>query len=296
MQLKLISFEIDKSCLPSDAEKGEAMESVIQKLRGVLGVSMASALIAYQIEQGRAAEVVATVLPAVEAEEVLGIKMINIPPGKFQMGSADGHNDEKVIREVSISAFRMAKYPVTNERYKEYLEDIGGEGIPEEILDPEKANHPVVNVTWHDAVAYCKWLSEKTGRNLRLPTEAEWEYVARGTEGRTYPWGNEWDATRVAFNTGDGTRAVDLHDDVDSPFGVKDLSGNVLEWCSDWYADSYDESDIEDPKGSQKGEDKVLRGGSWREVDVDDLRGAYRDFNLLENGDDSNGFRVAEDL
>jgi formylglycine-generating enzyme required for sulfatase activity len=223
-------------------------------------------------------------------------EMVQIPAGKFKMGSTE-YKDEKPIREVEITKdFAIGKYEVTNEEYLAYLEATDQE-ISKEVADPAQARHPVVYVSWHEAVSYCEWLSEKTGRKFRLPTEAEWEYVARGTDGRKYPWGNEWDASKVTFDT-NGTRPVDAHPEGASPFGVIDLSGNVYEWIADCFALKYDPEDLKDPKGHESGgSPRVQRGGSWIDDSPDVLRSASRSFER-RHGDRTYyfGFRVAEDL
>ncbi len=221
-------------------------------------------------------------------------EMASIPAGKFKMGSTDGVSDEQPVREVTIAAFRLGRYEVTNEEYKPFLEASGRE-VPVEVADPAKAKHPVVYVSWEDAVAYCKWLSEKTGRKFRLPTEAEWEYAARGPKGLKYPWGNEWNQAKAVIYT-DGTKPVGSIPAGASPFGVMDMAGNVWEWVSDWHAENYDPNDIVNPKGPRNGVYRVLRGGSWNYYVSVFLRGAYRGYYLPENRDDYFGFRVAEDL
>lgn len=224
------------------------------------------------------------------------IPMIRIPGGTFSMGSWD-HGNEQPIRQVQISEFAIGKYPVTNEEWRAYLE-AKGEIIPTLVADPSKSRHPVVNVNWFDGEKYCQWLKEITGRNFRLPAEAEWEYAARGPQNLIYPWGNEWDPAKVVFNTR-GTEPVDSHPEGAGPFGVRHMSGNVWEWVNDWYTDRYNTEDLVNPKGSETGTFRVLRGGSWYNYfNSDYLRSAFRnnDRSQPESRYSTFGFRVAEDL
>jgi formylglycine-generating enzyme required for sulfatase activity len=239
-------------------------------------------------------------------------EMIQIPAGKFTMGSTE-YKDEQPVREVTISkSFDLGKYEVTNDEYLVYLQATRQE-IPALVNNPDKARHPVVNVSWYDAIKYCNWLSEVNGKEAvyeikdngeviwhtdkkgyRLPTEAEREYAARGTDGRKYPWGNEWDASKAVFNT-NGTRQVDGLDEVESPFGAKDLSGNVWEWVWDRYSD-YDSNDLTDPQGAKQSNSRVLRGGSWYSSNSDNLRGANRNNCYPDNRYNFIGFRVVQDI
>jgi formylglycine-generating enzyme required for sulfatase activity len=193
-----------------------------------------------------------------------GAEMVLIPSGKFMMGVKDTDNyftSEEPAHAVSIDSFYLDKYEVTNILYKSCVE-VHGCYLSEERWyydDPKYADHPVVYVDWYQSLTYCKW------RGARLPTEAEWEYAARGTDGRPYPWGNEGiDMTLANYESVGGTTPVGAYENGKSPFGVYDMIGNVWEWVNDWFDGTYYEhSPISNPLGPDKGEEHVIRGCSW---------------------------------
>ena len=196
-------------------------------------------------------------------EEIIGPdggKMVWVPPGEFMMGSNDGEDDEKPVHRVRITrGFWLGKCTVTNAQYRRFC-GATGRSFPSDSNQGEE--HPVVCVSWDDAVAYSQHYA------LRLPTEAEWEYAARGPEGRVYPWGNEWDAKRCCNweNRGPGGRTfpVGSFPQGASWCGALDMAGNVWQWCKDWYdAKYYAGSPAKDPPGPTSGPERVLRGGSW---------------------------------
>jgi formylglycine-generating enzyme required for sulfatase activity len=161
-----------------------------------------------------------------------------------------------------------------------------------------KEDHPVVNVSWHDAAAFCTWLSQLTGFQFNLPTEAEWEKAARGTDGRIYPWGDEFEAKRLnSFENGirETTPAGKYSPEHDSPYGIADMCGNVWEWCADWYAeDEYArraKARTVDPLGPEAGMMKVLRGGAF-DFNKSAVRCAYRAANSPFERSYDYGFRV----
>lgn len=198
-------------------------------------------------------------------------EFVDIPSGEFWMGSDRISDAEKPIHSVHVEPFAIARYPVTNAQYAVFVQATGRE--PPRHWEgsqppPHLANHPVVHVTWHDAVAYCRWLSQETGREYRLPTEAEWERAARGaTDRREWPWGDEWDSERCnTAESGPGTTTpVGVYPAGASPEGVLDVAGNVWEWCSSLYRpypyDAGDGRENTEAEGS-----RVLRGGSWNGI------------------------------
>lgn len=193
--------------------------------------------------------------------------VVFVPAGEFTMGSEDGAQDERPVVQIPVAGFHIAVHPVTNAQYAEFVR--AGAGKPPahwkgETVPEGLADHPVVNVSWHDAVAYCAWRSEESGRLHRLPTEAEWEKAARGSDGRTWPWGNEFDANKC--NTLEGgrgsTSAVTQFPEGQSPYGCLDMAGNVWEWTSSLskpYPYRADDG-REDPSAEGR---RRLRGGAW---------------------------------
>lgn len=238
-----------------------------------------------------------------------GAPMVLIPAGEFLMGTSislrDGGRDEYPERRIFLDAFYMDTYEVTSGRYLEFIKATGhrlpehprdktltlwkGATVPDAFKD-----HPVVNVDWFDAAAYCAW----AGR--RLPTETEWERAARGTSGRRFPWGNT-EPTRTLANylnqwrNGAGLEPVGSHPQGASQEGVQDLQGNVWEWVADWYdLHSYAKGPTRNPKGPAEGTLKVVRGSGW-ESEAPLLRSAHRLSSDPMNRNHSLGFRCAAD-
>jgi sulfatase modifying factor 1 len=204
-----------------------------------------------------------------------------VPGGEFEMGAegAPATPDEGPKHRVYLDPFLFAKYEVTNRQYQSFIKATGHR-IPENCCDAKYNlwrgyamvdgvnDLPTINISWDDAAAYCKWIGG------RLPTEAEWEKAARGTDGRTYPWGNEpvtgnranYSFDLVPFWDGVATLAkVNQYEFGQSPYGAYEMAGNVWEWVQDWYDDSYyKNSPAKNPTGPSNGQERVLRGGSWR--------------------------------
>ncbi|HEY3398802.1 MAG TPA: formylglycine-generating enzyme family protein [Armatimonadota bacterium] len=202
-----------------------------------------------------------------------GGTMVWVPPGEFVMGSEDGYDDEKPAHQVRISrGFWLGKYTVTNAQYQRYCREVGV-GFLEDSSWGD--NHPVFNVNWTEAKAYCEHYG------LSLPTEAQWEYAARGPAGLEYPWGDEWDARKccnLAHRGPQGsTWPVGSFPAGASWCGALDMAGNVFQWCRDWYAadDYYAHSPNTDPPGPDTGTARLLRGGSWH-CNADYCRSASR--------------------
>jgi len=221
--------------------------------------------------------------------------MTLVPAGEFMMGS-NLADDERPAHHVYLNAFYMDKYEVTVGQYAKYLEVTDMEEPPDwHIMNqPQHQKRPVVNVDWEDAVMYCKWAGK------RLPTEAEWEKAARGTDGRIYPWGNEV-PTRLHANYGRkewnnhlALVPVGSFEEGRSSYGIYDMAGNAWEWVSDWYDyDYYKNSPRRNPTGPTTGEDKVVRGGSWLYV-PEFLRSAHRFAAQPTNRHFGYGFRCAK--
>lgn len=190
---------------------------------------------------------------------------VAIPAGSFFMGDQSGSDDERPVHAVSLDSFELGKFTVTNREFIEFLEATHHD-FPRQLLKKTDPARPVVNVSWFDAIAYCGWLSERSKRRCRLPTEAEWEYAARsGSEKNIFPWGtrswNEWPDLHDRFN--DGPEPVGCFDP--NEFGLCDMGMNVHEWCSDWYDSTYySHSPSQNPKGPESGARRSSRGGSWR--------------------------------
>jgi antitoxin component YwqK of YwqJK toxin-antitoxin module len=189
-------------------------------------------------------------------------EFVAVKGGTFQMGSNSGRIDEKPVHSVTVSDFNISKTEVTFEQYDAFCDAIGRDKPDDEGWG--RGNRPVIYVDWQDAFDYCEWMSKTTGKTYRLPTEAEWEYAARGgskSKGYTYSGGNNLYA--VAWydnNSRDKTHPVAQKQP--NELGLYDMSGNVYEWCSDWYGD-YSSSPQTDPQGSNSEEYRVLRGGGW---------------------------------
>ena len=223
--------------------------------------------------------------------------MVLVPAGEFMMGSLGGDLDEQPVHKVYVDAFFMDKYQMTVGQYARFLTATHHDSPPEwNVMNrPQHQNRPVANVDWADATAYCTWVGK------RLATEAEWEKAARGTDGRTYPWGNEpptkFHATsgKEVWSSHSAVTPVGTLEEGKSPYGIYDMAGNVWEWVNDWYdPDYYSTSPSQNPTGPTTGGHKVIRGGSWGSNGITDLRSADRETHVPSFRGFGTGFRCAK--
>jgi formylglycine-generating enzyme required for sulfatase activity len=227
------------------------------------------------------------------------IHLVRVPAGEFLMGSADSDKDvdvdEKPQHKVTLDEYLIGKYDVTNAQFRAFVREAGYTTTAEaqgsgwvwdgsKWVDTKGADwqhpqgprsningrdsHPVVQVSRDDAMAFCQWASQAAGgRNVQLPTEAQWEKAARGVDGWLYPWGNTWDAGKANTSesrAGDTTPVGQYSPAGDSPNGAADMAGNVWQWMADWYeATYYTHSPTRNPQGPSSSQYRVLRGGSW---------------------------------
>jgi len=232
-----------------------------------------------------------------EVVNSIGIKLLLLPAGTFTMGSPASEKDredDETQHQVTLSKpFYMGRTEVTQGQWKKVM---GTEPWKGEDYVGEGDDCPAVYISWDDAVAFCKKLSDMEGRTYRLPTEAEWEYACRGETKTAFSFGDdEADLEKYAWFDGN---AWDINEKYahraaqkqPNPFGLHDMHGNVWEWCSDWY-DDYPSTPLRDPQGPDSGSFRVLRGGSWYRG-PSRVRCARRDVNSPEYGSGNGGFRL----
>lgn len=233
----------------------------------------------------------------------IGVEMIIVPGGVFRMGSEapDAPPNERPITEVTLSRYYISRHPITNAQY--------------EMFDPSHARkrapgagdtHPVVYVSSTEAMKFCQWLGSRERRRYRLPSEAEWEYAARGKDDRKYPWGNQegrpdlgnfadcntdfaWSDRKINDGFAESS-PVGAFPMGSSPFGVEDMAGNVWEWCSD-YMEAYRGVPKTNPRGPIAGVKRVYRGGSWKSR-FNSLRATTRGANIPSYACNDLGFRI----
>jgi len=264
----------------------------------------------------------------IRLDQAQEMEFVRIPAGEFWMGSDPqkdklADSDEQPRHRVTLPEYWLARAPVTNAQFAAFVQVAGHRTTAEELGSgrcwdgkqgkwvevkganwqhprgpdshiTQKSDHPVVQVSWADAVAYCEWLSQLTGQKVGLPTEAEWEKAARGADERLYPWGSQApDASRCNFdlNVQDTTSVGQYSPLGDSPFGCVDMAGNVWEWCTDWFDSKYyANSPAASPPGPAKGQYRVARGGSWYNGSGF-VRAAYRNRNDPDDRNNNRGFR-----
>ena len=222
-------------------------------------------------------------------------EMITVEGGTFTMGDTEmeGEGDEQPPHEVTLKTFQMSKTPVTVALYRQFCNETG-KNMPDPPSWGWIDNHPMVNISWHDAVGYTDWLADKTSKNYRLPTEVEWEYAARGgnkSNENKYAGGRSLDLVGWYKENSNGTTQP-VAQKRPNELGLYDMSGNVWEWCRDWYSsDYYAGSPKDNPRGPATGSFRVLRGGSWG-GGAARCRVAGRNFNYPGYRDGYLGFRV----
>ncbi|MDC8449801.1 MAG: SUMF1/EgtB/PvdO family nonheme iron enzyme [Nitrospira sp.] len=224
-----------------------------------------------------------------------GAPMVLVPAGEFMMGDNFRDEDERPVHLVYLDSFYIDQHEVTTTRYTKFLQT-AYRAVPKHWSDQvqkQQENRPVVGVAWNDATAYCFWAGK------RLPTEAEWEKAARGTDQRVYPWGKEApNGQRANFDLKDYGSLTDVgsFEGGKSPYGLYDMAGNVSEWVWDWYDERYYiEGITRNPKGYSSGKFRVIRGGSWRSGWVD-IRSTGRSAATPTDRYGDVGFRCAQDV
>ena len=235
---------------------------------------------------------------------ILGMEMLLVPSGAFFMGSADREAapNERPVAQVTQMCFYISRYPVTNWQYEKF-----NSAHAAKRATTADDSHPVIYVNSQDAINFCQWLSAQERKKYRLPTEAEWEYAARGSDGRSYPWGEKLDAGNLANFADRRTNFAWRDPDIDdgyaetspvgayprgvSPFGIEDMAGNVWEWCLDFFEPYKDKPRVNPKGGSAAAGKRIYRGGSWKSRPTS-LRATTRNFNMPTYSSNDVGFRI----
>jgi len=294
--------------------------------------AVASTLVAETVAEAASATLTAMPTPtpnlgigSTYINPVDGATYVYVPAGEFTMGSENGDSTETPVHTVYLDSYWLMETEVTNAQYDKFMEAGGytatsywsSDGwtwrTESNITQPRcwgdndynGPKQPVVCVSWYEAEAYANWLSSETGLDFGLPTEAQWEKAARGIDGQVYPWGNQWDGSRVNYcdknctydwadkESNDGyqyTAPVGSYPTGASPYGTLDMAGNVWEWTADWYS-YYQNSSERNPTGPASGTDRVWRGGSWFSL-PDLVRAADRNGNSPDVRVIDVGFRL----
>ena len=287
-----------------------AMYGALQMILVFCGVIVTTALLGAGVKPGEKPD--GSAVPPGKDEQVIGKDggpMVQIPEGQFVMGSNEGLPNERPEHKVWIDSYLIDQFEVTIKRFSKFMEETRHPAPPlwEEDGEGTTATRPAVGVSWLDAEAYCKWAGK------RLPTEAEWEKAARGTDGRRYPWGHMQPFVDIAnYNRGQWVNYTITLIPVDtlggmsvrhgtteggkSPYGLYHMAGNAAEWVADWYdREYYAKSPDKNPKGPDSGERRVIRGGSWSDSPAG-LRATARVAAEPDFQDLTIGFRCARDV
>ena len=192
---------------------------------------------------------------------------IDVEGGTFSMGDKEGlgNKDQRPTHQVTLKSFKISQTEVTVAQYRYYCKETGV-GMPKEPSWGWQDNHPMVNVSWRDAMDYADWLSGKLKQKVRLPYEAEWEYAARGgNKSKGYKYSGANNITEVSWHDGNSNNKTnDVAGKKANELGLYDMSGNAFEWCMDKYGvDYYANSPKDNPKGAANGDRRIVRGGGW---------------------------------
>ena len=263
----------------------------------IIGILRGTTLTPYEEAASESTDIPQSETDANAKEEPIEEDMVTIPAGPFVRGTTSGGFDEQPQRTIVLDAFSIDRYEVTNYQYQQFVLATGHRkaGPPsryaKSIGKMRGTNQPVVYVSWDDANEYCRW------KGKRLPTEAEWEKAMRGSDGRLWPWGNHeqpnganWARVQDGYEVSArvGTFKADK-----SPYGVMDGAGNVMEWVSDWYSESYYKTSPEqNPPSPEYGTYRVLRGGGYTTTGAD-IRITSRTKMVPDFRDETIGFRCA---
>lgn len=253
------------------------------------------------------------------------LKVVRIPAGEFTMGSGEADEDERPAHGVHLDEYHIGVHEVTNEEYAQFVREtkhpapavrylplmvtLDREATFREIAasyvwrdgapPPDRIRHPVTLVRVDDTLEYCQWLAARSGKPVRLPTEAEWEKAARGgLEGKRYPWGDDIDPSRANFLPDPSLKLYRGTQEVGSyppnAYGLYDIAGNVWEWVLDWYRPNYYATgEPANPRGPQFGSLRIVRGGAWVNDDVSFLTCSHRHKVPPDTYTYSIGFRIA---
>jgi formylglycine-generating enzyme required for sulfatase activity len=225
-----------------------------------------------------------------------GSVLVWVPGSTFQMGTNKTDPDKwldtaRPVHSVTLSGYWIGKYETSVKQYRQFCTDTG-RAMPTAPAWGWIDNHPIGNVTWNDATAYAEWAG------LKLPTEAQWEYAAKGNTDRSFPWGDTWDASKCISVLGgaSATAPVGSRPAGASPFGVQDMAGNLVEWCRDWWVSKYGSAAETNPTGPVSGSVKVRRGGTWRNDKTTNYNCSVRGLGAPTAKDGNEGFRLVYEL